>query len=192
MATQTEPGYHSRDDRAGSAPGGDAQAKAQQAAGQAQEKAQAAAGQAQAKLREQLDQRSGKLAEQVHKQTSDLRSVSETLRDRGKDRPAEAVDRLVGYAERIEGYLRDRDPDAMLGDAEEFGRRKPGAVAAGAFALGLVASRFLKASSSRRYSARQARPSPTPSATTGAGPMTETALEPLPVTPATAPARSGI
>ena len=192
MATQTDPGHHSRGDGATSAPGADTQAKAQQAAGQAQEKAQAAAGQAQAKLREQLDQRSGQLAEQVHQQTSDLRSVSETLRDRGKDRPAQVVDRLVGYAQQIESYLRDNDADAMLGDAEEFGRRKPGAVAAGAFGLGLVASRFLKASSSRRYSARQGRPSPIPSARTGAGPVTETALEALPGTSATSPARSGV
>ena len=191
MATQTDPGYHSRGDGAASAPGADPQAKAQQAAGQAQEKAQAAAGQAQAKLREQLDHRSGQLAEQVHQQTSDLRSVGETLRDRGKDRPAQAVDRLVGYAEKVEGYLRNRDADAMFGDAEEFGRRKPGAVAAGAFALGLVASRFLKASSSRRYSARQTGPSPTPT-TTGAGPASETAIEALPATPATSPARAGI
>jgi hypothetical protein len=134
---------------------GDAQAKAQQAAGQAQEKAQAAAGQAQAKVREQLDQRSSQLGEQAHQQASDLRSVSEALRDQGKDRPAQAVDRVAGYAEQAGSYLRDTDADSLLNDAEDFGRRKPAAVAAGALALGLVASRFLKASSSRRYSARQ-------------------------------------
>ena len=144
---------------ADSAPGADSQAKAQQVAGQAQEQVQAAAGQAQAKLREELDQRSSQLAEKAHEQASDLRSVSEALRDQGKDRPAQAVDRLAGYAEQAGSYLRDTEADSMLSDAEDFGRRKPAAVAAGALALGLVASRFLKASSSRRYAARQSQQS---------------------------------
>jgi hypothetical protein len=156
---------------------------AQQAAEQAQAKAQAAAGQAQSKLREQLDQRSSQLAEQAHQQVSDLRSVSEALRDQGKDRPAEAVDRLAGYVERAGSYLRDSDADSMLGDAEDFGRRKPGAVAAGALAVGLVASRFLKASSSRRYSARQSQPTTPPGLRTSAGAESVDVVPPLPVTP---------
>jgi hypothetical protein len=167
MATQTNPAHSAEGDRGGSGTAAEAQAKAQEAAGQAQEKAQAAAGQAQAKAREQLDQRSSQLAEQVHHQASDLRSVSGALRDQGKDRPAQAVDRLAGYAEQAGRYLRDTDADAMLRDAEDFGRRKPSTVAAGALALGFVASRFLKASSSKRYSARDVQqpsvPRPAPS-----------------------------
>jgi hypothetical protein len=155
MATQTDMGHRPEGEGATGAGAGDAQAKAQQAAGQAQEKAQAAAGQAQAKMREQLDQRSSQLGEQAHQQASDLRSVSEALRDQGKDRPAQAVDRVAGYAEQAGSYLRGADADSLLSDAEDFGRRKPAAVAAGALAVGLVASRFLKASSSRRYSARK-------------------------------------
>ena len=158
MPTQTNP---PRPPRAGGGDGGgDAQAKAQEkaqeVAGQAQEKAQAAGGQAQAKLREQLDQRSSQVAGQINEQASDLRSVSEALREQGKDRPAKAADRLAGYAEKVGDYLRDRDSEALLADAEEFGRRQPAAVAASGLLLGLVASRFLKASSSRRYSSRSA------------------------------------
>jgi hypothetical protein len=155
MATQTDPGRRSESNGPAGGAGTDTRAGAQQAASQAQEKAQAAAGQAQDKVREQLDQRSSQLGEQAKQQASDLRSVSEALRDQGKDRPAQAVDRLAGYAEQAGRYLRDRDADSMLHDAEDFGRRKPGAVAAGALVLGLAASRFLKASSSRRYSAQQ-------------------------------------
>ena len=158
MATQTDMGQTDtghRPEGATGAAAADSQAKAQQTAGQAQEQVQAAAAQARARVREQLDQRSAQLAEKARQQASDLRSVSEALRDQGKDRPAQAVDRLAGYAERAGSYLRDADPDSMLSDAEDFGRRKPGAVAAGALALGLVASRFPKASSSQRYAARQ-------------------------------------
>jgi hypothetical protein len=137
---------------------GQAKEKAQQAAGQAQEKAHQAAGQAQVKLREQLDQRSAQAAEQINAQASDLRSVSEALREQGKDGPADAADRLAGYAERVGRYLRDKDADALLEDAEEFGRQRPWAAAAGGLAVGFAASRFLKASSRERYQSRGTRP----------------------------------
>jgi hypothetical protein len=142
-------------------PGQQAADGARQVTDQAQEKAQQAASQAQGKLREQLDQRSMQAAEQVNQQAADLRAVSDSLREQGKDGPASAADRLAEYAEKIGGYLRDKDSDAMLSDAEDFGRRQPWAVGAGALALGFAASRFLKASSSDRYSSRyggQSRP----------------------------------
>jgi hypothetical protein len=197
MSTQTDPppltdpgsataagGSSNAEDRAQQATG-QAQEKAQQAAGQAQEKAQQAAGQAHAKVREQLDQRSTQLAEQVHQQASDLRSVSEALRDQGKDRPAEVVDRLAGYGEQAGGYLRDKDADAMLGDAEDFGRQKPAAVAAGALLLGFAASRFLKASSSKRYSTRATQQLPTPRVESpAAAPNPD---PPMPATPSSRP-----
>jgi hypothetical protein len=190
MATQANPGYPPERETAAS---DDAKANAQQAAGQAQEKAQVAAGQAQAKVREQLDQRSSQLGEQAHRQASDLRSVGEALRNQGKDRPAQAVDRLAGYAEQAGSYLRDTEADSMLSDAEDLGRRKPAAVAAGALALGLVASRFLKASSSRRYSARQGQQSVPPGPGITVGAVTPATIEPLPVTPSPEPApRAGI
>ncbi len=193
MATQTNPGSPADGESPGSAPGADAQAKAQHAAGQAQEQVHAAAGQAQAMVREQLDQRSSQLAEKAHQQASDLRSVSEALRDQGKDRPAETVDRLARYAEQAGGYLRDTNADSMLSDAEDFGRRKPAAVAAGALALGLAASRFLKASSSRRYSARQSQQSLPRRPGTTADAATPATIEPLPVTASPQPApRAGI
>jgi hypothetical protein len=136
--------------------------KAQEVVGQAQEKAQAATGQAQDKLREQLDQRSSQLAEQINEQASDLRSVAESLREQDKDGPAKAADRLAGYAEKVGGYLRDKDSEGLLGDAEDFGRRKPAAVAGGSLLLGFLASRFLKASSSRRYSSQSVGELPPP------------------------------
>ncbi len=133
---------------------GQAQEKAQDVAGQAQDKAQEAASQAKGKLREQLDQRSSQAAEQISEQASDLRTVGESLRQQGKDGPARAADRLAGYAEKVGGYLHDKDSDTLLSDAEDFGRRQPWAVAAGGLVLGFAASRFLKASSSKRYSTR--------------------------------------
>jgi hypothetical protein len=132
----------------------DAQGKAQEFAGRAQEQAQAVAGQTQNRIREQVDQRSIQLGEQINGQASDLRSVSEALRDQGKDRPAQTIDRVAGYAEQAGDYLHAKDADSMLTDAENFGRERPAAVAVGALAIGFLASRFLKASSGRRYASQ--------------------------------------
>src|SRR5436305_2742977 len=172
--------------------------KAQELAGQAQAQAQEVAGQARSRLRDQLDQRSSQAAEQITTQASDLRSVSDTLREQGKQGPANAAGKLAEYADRVGGYLRDRDSDALLADAEDLGRRQPWAVAAGGVFLGFAAARFLKASSSRRYSSRPAssgggpvptgRPSPapvgapTPGRIPGAAPPVP-AVSPVPSTP---------
>ncbi len=204
MPTQTNP-PPPRAAGAGDSGDSDAQAKAQEkaqeAAAQAQEKAQAAAGRAQAKLREQLDQRSAQVAEQINEQASDLRSVSGALREQGKDGPAKAADRLAEYAEKVGGYLRDKDSDALLQDAEDFGRRQPAAVAAGGLVLGFLGSRFLKASSSQRYSSRSTgqlpppRP-PVPPQSAGPGAGVAGSRPPVPGTtpppPGAPPVRSGV
>ena len=83
--------------------------------------------------------------------------VGEELRAQGKDQPAEA--RRAGRAARrvLGDYLKRSDGDTILRDVEDFGRRQPWAVIAGGVVLGFAASRFLKASSSRRYHEQGAR-----------------------------------
>ena len=138
-----------------SAPGasstGQAQEKVQQVAGQAQEKAQEAAGQAKGQLRSQVDQRSTQAGEQVSSTASDIRSVAEQLREQGKDQPAKLAEQAADRAERVGGYLKQSDADRILRDVEDFGRRQPLAIMFGGLALGFMASRFLKASSSNRF-----------------------------------------
>jgi hypothetical protein len=143
---------------------------------QAKDKAQEAAGQAKEKagtqLRSQVDQRSTEAGQRVGGFASDVRSVGQQLREQGKDQPAKLADQAADRAERLGGYLTENDADRILGDIEDFGRRQPWVVIGGGIALGLVASRFLKASSSRRYEQRSAgrlpaRTSYDPPATTG-------------------------
>jgi hypothetical protein len=155
MPTQTDQSPPQSTSGSGEVPTA-AQAKAGEMAGQAQQKAQQAAGQAQQKLREQLSQRSSQAATQINEQASDLRSVSDALREQGKDGPAKAADRLAEYAEKAGGYLHEKDADTLLADAEDFGRRQPWTIMAGGLALGFAASRFLNASSRRRHRARSA------------------------------------
>ncbi len=128
------------------------------ASDQAKEKAQEAAGQAKGALRTQVDQRSTDAGQRVGGFASDVRSVGEQLREQGSDQPAKLADQAAERAERLGSYLSESDADRILGDIEDFGRRQPWAVIAGGVAVGLVASRFLKASSSNRYELRsQAR-----------------------------------
>lgn len=103
------------------------------------------------RMREQVDRRSTEAGGQVRSTAQALRSTSERLRGEGQDAPARATARAAEQAERIGGWLERSDADRMLHDVEDFGRRQPMAVAAIGLALGLAASRFLKASSRTRY-----------------------------------------
>jgi ElaB/YqjD/DUF883 family membrane-anchored ribosome-binding protein len=126
----------------------------EQAKETAQEKAQEVKGQATNRVKEQVDQRSTQAGEQVTSMAQDARSVADELRNQGKEQPAKLAEQAAQRAESLGDYLQRADGDAILGDLEDFGRRRPWAVIAGGVALGFAASRFLKASSSRRYEQR--------------------------------------
>lgn len=125
-----------------------------QAKEKAAEKAQQAKGQAASRVREQVDTRSTQAGEQVSSTASDIRSVADQLREQGKDQPAKLAEQAAQRAESLGDYLQRSDGDTILQDLEDFGRRQPWAVIAGGVALGFAASRFLKASSTRRYESR--------------------------------------
>jgi hypothetical protein len=119
----------------------------------AQDKTRGALGQARGRLRDQVDRRSTQAGDQVQSAAQDVRSVAEQLRNQGKETPARVAEQVADRAESFGSYLRDADGERLLGDVEAVARRQPWLVAAGGLALGFVASRFLKASSSRRYQA---------------------------------------
>ncbi len=139
---------------------GEAEDRVEQVKDQAQEKVQEASGQAKDRLREQVDQRSTQAGERVASAGRDARSVGEELRRQGKDQPARLADQAADRAERLGGYLQQSDADRILRDVEDFGRRQPFALVAGGLAVGFVASRFLKASSQRRYASEPQRLQP--------------------------------
>src|SRR3954468_24839895 len=124
---------------------------AEQAKETAKDKAQEVKGQAKSRVSEQVDQRSTQAGQQVSSMAQDARSVAEELRNQGKDQPAKLAEQAAQRVESIGDYLQRSDGDTILRDLEDFGRRQPWAVIAGGLALGFAASRFLKASSSRRY-----------------------------------------
>lgn len=160
------------DSMSGGSTAGDGGSTSDQAKEKAKEGAQQAAGQAKSAVKTQVDQRSTDAGEKVGGFASDVRSVSEQLRQQGKDKPAELADKAAQRAERLGDYLKGNDADRILGDIEDFGRRQPWAVIAGGMALGLVASRFLKASSSSRYEQRSQSYAQLPASTYDRSPAT--------------------
>ena len=130
---------------------GQVQEKVQQVAGQAQAQVQEATSQAKSRVREQVDQRSSQVGDQVKSTADDLRSVAEELRNRDKDQPAQLAEQAASKIESLGQYLSESDGDKILRDIEDLARRQPWAVVAVGAGLGLIASRFLKASSAQRY-----------------------------------------
>ncbi len=131
------------------------QEMASQAQQQVQEKAQVVKSQAGGRLREQVDQRSTQLGEQTQSLAGTVRQTAEQLRNQGNDRHAQVAEQAADRVERMGSYLRDSDGDKILGDVEDFARRRPWVVGGAGALLGFIASRFLKASSGQRYESRQ-------------------------------------
>ena len=130
--------------------GAEGASSTEQAKEKVQETAQQAAGQARGQIRRQVDERSTQAGEQVSSTAGDVRAVAQQLREQGKEQPAKIADQAADRAERLGNYLKQADGEAILRDVEDFGRKQPWAVMAGGLAAGFLASRFLKASSSRR------------------------------------------
>jgi len=168
---------------------GEAQDKAQEVAGEAQEKAKDAAGKAQESVRSQIDDRSTQVGERVTGTAGDIRSVGEELRKQGKNTPAKLADRAAEETEKVGSYLKENGPDKMLEDVEDFGRQRPWAVLAGGVAVGVLAARFLKASSRGRYQQRNGAGPTGQAPGTSQQPIRRSAVEPAitPTTPALAP-----
>src|ERR671915_671268 len=117
----------------------------------AQDKARGAMGQARGRISDQVDQRSTQAGERIAGTAADVRSIADELRNQGKDAPATIAEQVANQADRVGDYLKGASGDRLLRDVEDFPRRQPMLVAAAGLALGFAASRFLKASSSRRY-----------------------------------------
>jgi len=102
-------------------------------------------------VREQLGQRSTQAGEQVQAMGHALQSGVEQLRSEGKDVPAKVMAQVAERAEDLGAYLQSSQADQMLMDLERFARRRPWVTAGVGLFAGFVASRFVKASTDRRY-----------------------------------------
>ncbi len=100
----------------------------------------------------QLDDRSTQLGTTISATAGDLHRIAEELRsNESVPGSADLAERGAAFVDRIATYLKDSDGDRLIGDAEDFARQRPWAVAAAALAAGFAASRVLKVSSAQRY-----------------------------------------
>jgi hypothetical protein len=75
-----------------------------------------------------------------------VRSSTQKLRDENHDTIASYVDTAADQIETWSRRLKEKDINELLTDVQRVARRQPAAFIASAFALGLVAARFLKSS----------------------------------------------
>ena len=128
-----------------------AKEKVQETAQQAQEKAQEVKSQAGGRIRQELDTRSTEAGSQLRSTAEAMRRTGEQLQQEGKDVPARVTNLVAERAERLGEYMTGANADRIVRDVERFARKQPWLVAIGGAAVGFLASRFLKASSSGRY-----------------------------------------
>ena len=137
------------------------QAKAglEDAASTAQDKAVELKQQGRSKLSDTLDQRTTDVGGQALQAATVLRQSSAQLAqtDTGGQQVAHITQLAADRVEHLGSYLQGASGDQLMRDAEDFARRRPWMVAGIGLAAGLAASRFLKASSERRYGASASR-----------------------------------
>ena len=121
-----------------------------------------------------LDMGKEYVAETVTGVAQALRQTGQHLREEGAQPTlATYADRGAEQIEQFGGYLRQRDTGQIVTDLEGFARRQPMVFAGGAFALGMLAVRFLRSggqpqqpsasgASSPSYGASSAGTPPTP------------------------------
>lgn len=118
---------------------------------QVQEKASEAKDKTREKLSEQLNSRTNQTGEQMTKTAGALRQTAQQLRTQQQAQPAQLLDGVAERVERLGEYLTANDGDRLLRDVERIARQQPWLVMTGGAILGLLAARFTKASSTRRF-----------------------------------------
>ena len=86
-------------------------------------------------------------AETLSGVASTLLSSSQQLREQNQEGASRAIERAAEGVERFANYLQGTNVDDVVESVHEFARRQPAAFIGGAFALGFIASRFIKATS---------------------------------------------
>jgi hypothetical protein len=93
----------------------------------------------------QVAMRKDQAAQGLSAVSSSMRQMGDNLRQNDQTSGyAQYVNQAADQVDRFSGYLQNHDPREIISDAEDWARRNPALFLGGAFALGLLASRFLK------------------------------------------------
>jgi gas vesicle protein len=99
-----------------------------------------------------IDEGKGKLTSSLDGIASTLEKTTENLQDSELGQLAPYGERLQYWTQGLSDYVKNANAGDLLRDAESLARRQPVLFLGGAFALGLIAARFLKSSSSSAMS----------------------------------------
>jgi hypothetical protein len=136
--------------------------QAQTAAQQVTDQARQAAEQMQQQAITQADRQKDQATKSLSDVAQAMRHAGDHLRQRDQGAIAQVADMAADRFEDAAGYLRGHDVNDLLDSVEDFAQRQPAIFLTGAFAFGLLATRFLKSSGQRRqgraYSRSQAMP----------------------------------
>lgn len=121
-----------------------------------------AIGQAKEKAGSVLEEQKTNLAAGITGVADSIRQVGEKLGGANEDSQVAALagkygETLAGQVEKFSSYIEDKEIRELIRDVEQFARRNPVLFVSGAFALGVVAARFLKSSSRNQTSRRSSQ-----------------------------------
>jgi cell division septum initiation protein DivIVA len=146
--------------------------QAQQHAQQAVQQAQESAGQVVSQVRDQIVSR---LQEQKDSTSQGLGLVGQSLRQTSGQLHQQGQHLLGGYAEtvaeqaeRLVGYLNERDVARIGQEVAEFGRSRPEVFLGAAFVVGLLSARFFKSTSQPQLPPGSSGAGPSGSGSSGA------------------------
>jgi hypothetical protein len=126
------------------------QSPTEQAATAVQQAATEATEQARAAGRKYAAEKKTKLAEEVSVFSGAIRKASGKLREEKHDSLASYADAAAEQLDRLRDSLQNKSMSQIVGDLQDFTRRRPEIVYGGLFLAGLAAMRFLKASQPRQ------------------------------------------
>ena len=115
--------------------------------GRAREVVQEAKERAGERIESRITDSKSRAAQTLSGVASTLLSSSQQLRDQNHAGASRAIERAAEGVERFASYLQETDVDEVVDQVQDFARRQPAAFIGGAFALGFIASRFIKATS---------------------------------------------
>jgi hypothetical protein len=114
---------------------------------QAGQKASEMADQARTQVISKLDDQKAAAAGSLGSVAQALRQTGQQFREQDQKPFGQVAESAADMVDRFSGFLSERDIQQLIGEAEGFARRQPALFIGGAFALGLIAARFLKSSS---------------------------------------------
>ena len=123
-----------------------AKSKAGEVIGQAKETAGQAFGQAKDQVKDQLTSQKDRAADSLTSLTNSVQEIGATMRSNNLPQLAGYTETLAEQVDRLSGYLKNNDVEALVHDAEKFARENAPAFIAGGFILGIALGRFLRAS----------------------------------------------